>query len=169
MRTGQRHGMPAYPIGRLEHFRLTFARRFDLGIGAFRRVVLAAQNAGPTNHDVLAARRNPRGRTPRYRRTLRENALTLADAEADLQPDLVVGHLAAQYMTPGFGDLEPVHVADRLGAFAQGIVDRILDADLRGAHDFDFLVGVMIGHRSLLRLGRYRLQGLSPTQSSPNS
>ena len=59
----------------LEHFHLTFAHRFDLGTAAFRRVVLAAQNAGQANHDVLAARRNPRGRTPRYRQTFRENAL----------------------------------------------------------------------------------------------
>ena len=46
-------------IEALEHFRLTFDRRFDLGIGAFRRAVLAARKAGLTNHSEPAARRNP--------------------------------------------------------------------------------------------------------------
>ncbi|MNL88684.1 hypothetical protein D3C87_2185460 [compost metagenome] len=54
--------------------------------------------------------------------------------------------LAVFDMPAGFHDFEPVQVANRLGAFAQGIVDRLIDAVFRRADNFDLLVGVVVRH-----------------------
>ncbi|MCY1559050.1 hypothetical protein D9M68_960430 [compost metagenome] len=54
--------------------------------------------------------------------------------------------LAILDVSAGFYHFEPIEVANRFGALAQGIVDRFINAVFRRADDFDLLVGVVVRH-----------------------
>src|ERR1700730_11364894 len=79
----------------------------------------------------------------------------VVEREADFEGDLVVGHLAVFDMAARLHHLEPADLPQGARRTADGVVDRVLDALLRRACDFDDPVNV-IRHRHppLARPGR---------------
>src|SRR4029077_4712105 len=79
----------------------------------------------------------------------------VVEREPDFEGDLVVGHLAVFDMAARLHHLEPADLPQGARRTADGVLDRVLDALLRRACDFDDPVNV-IRHRHppLARPGR---------------
>src|SRR5947207_2712754 len=86
--------------------------------------------------------------------------------EADLQRHLEVAHLAVFDVSAGPRDLEPSQVSDGLvGALNRGF-NRLIDAFLRRAHQFDDAINVPFA--AMLRVfGVFRLMAKSIAPSRP--
>src|SRR5216683_4330131 len=70
--------------------------------------------------------------------------------ETGLQRNLVVAHLALLDMAARLDDLEPSQMLYRLRGPCDGALNRILDAGLGGADEFDDLVDMVLHGDALL-------------------
>jgi len=53
---------------------------------------------------------------------------SIVEGETDFDRDLPVGDLAVFDVAAGFTDFEPAEIADALGGFSDGVLDRVLEA-----------------------------------------
>src|SRR5205823_4806182 len=117
-----------------------------------RRAPPRAGGRWHTNDQSAPARPRALRRAPRDR--LSPSPSRILDREADLQYGLKVTHLAAVDLATGLDDLEPSQVSQGFRGAADGGLDRILDAVLRGTGDLDHSVDVVFHAILLLRLTR---------------
>ena len=125
-----------------------------------RRCPACTRSPGQARSEQLERTAPPQGKAAR-----RRPPLLAFEAEADLQGDLEVRHLAVDHMATRLHHLEPVDMADRAGRGLDRIADGGVGALVRGADDFDELVDA-IGHLVLLGGADRRRQA---AQSAPGS
>src|SRR6476661_519041 len=70
------------------------------------------------------------------------------DAEANLEADLVLRHLAVLHAAADLANLKPLDVAKRFGRTRDGRLDGLGHRLLRAADEIGFPVDVVILHRS---------------------
>jgi len=77
------------------------------------------------------------------------SALIVVEGEPDFDSDLVMRHLAVLDVAARFQHLEPADLPEGARGTADGILDRVFDAVLRGTGNLDDPVDMIAGHRHL--------------------
>jgi hypothetical protein len=75
--------------------------------------------------------------------------IVVVEGEPDFDSDLVMRHLAVLDVAARLQHFEPADLPERARGAADGILDRVFDAVLRGTGNLDDPVYMIVGHRHL--------------------